>query len=441
MLNIAKKLSGHKTCECQECKSVARSLYEAKADTQKLIDFAGEALAKRFELVKKRAKPPKNDLYFWIKNKSVEELEEFVSELEETPSKTKAQKDIADEGAELVQETEHWKVYRIDTFEASKKYGRDSKWCITGVGPYGDNYWNKYKKQGYTFYFIITKGKYNPRGDDSKFAVAAFPGDKPEIYDQTDVLVHYSAIPFADEIDIPGVNLKNAEGEVWYCEGCAAALNSEEFYLSPDGEVYCEECFFQEYFLCDNCSEAFALDSAVNSETGQMYCPECAGELGLYASSAVDMENEWPELLDDGTYDMVGSQLDRLEKPKVVDGAVSCKHCGRQISALDGYNNIWGDNIGYACCNEKYLDGEFEYPLKSEVGDAEYFIVLVRDGFYEFEDNIPEMKKIIKAWIKAKNTGKLKFSDKLIQEIEESAQYQLIQNNYLTVEEVEQLFR
>lgn len=39
-------------------------LNEAKADTQKLIDFAGEDLANRFLAVKNRLKAPENDLYY-----------------------------------------------------------------------------------------------------------------------------------------------------------------------------------------------------------------------------------------------------------------------------------------------------------------------------------------------------------------------------------------
>lgn len=40
------------------------SLEESKADTQRLIDFAGEDLAKRFEEIKQRLKAPENDLYY-----------------------------------------------------------------------------------------------------------------------------------------------------------------------------------------------------------------------------------------------------------------------------------------------------------------------------------------------------------------------------------------
>ena len=179
-------------------------LTESKADEQKLIDFAGEDLAKRFFTLKPRLKSPENDLYYWLK-KNLSEFEQFISDTENTKSKTQQKKSVGD-GAKLVGENEYWKVYHITTFEASQKYGRDSKWCITGVDGYGDKYWNSYTNKGIQFYFYITKGDYNPRGEDSKFAIAVYPDGDYEIYNQQDFRV--KDIPNAPEIkDIPYVPL------------------------------------------------------------------------------------------------------------------------------------------------------------------------------------------------------------------------------------------
>ena len=185
-------------------------LNEAKADTKKLIDFAGEDLANRFMAVKNRLKYPENDLYYWIKNKSVGELEAVVSNLENTKSKRQAERELTDIGATLVAENAYWKVYHITTFEAAQTYGRDTQWCITGINGYGNKYWKEYTDKGITFYFYITKGKYNPRGTDSKFALTVIPARRDaewdhdvyyKIYNQQDQLVN--EIPNA--ADIPGV--------------------------------------------------------------------------------------------------------------------------------------------------------------------------------------------------------------------------------------------
>lgn len=181
-------------------RSISSPLTESKADEQKLIDFAGEDLAKRFFALKPRLKSPENDLYYWLK-KDLSEFEQFISDTENTKSKTQQKKSVGD-GAKLVGENEYWKVYHITTFEASQKYGRDSKWCITGVDGYGDKYWNSYTARGIQFYFYITKGDYNPRGNDSKFAIAVYPDGEYEIYNQQDYGV--TDIPNAPKIkDIP----------------------------------------------------------------------------------------------------------------------------------------------------------------------------------------------------------------------------------------------
>ena len=162
------------------------TLTEGKADTQRLIDFAGEDLANRFLAVRNKFKSPENDLYYWIKNHTPVELEAAIIDAETGVSKSRAKKAISDNGAELVGENEYWKVYHITTFEASQKYGRDTKWCITGINNYGDKYWKDYTNRGIKFYFYITKGNYDARGTSSKMALAVALDNTYNIYDQQD---------------------------------------------------------------------------------------------------------------------------------------------------------------------------------------------------------------------------------------------------------------
>jgi hypothetical protein len=196
-------------------------LNEAKADTQNLINFAGEDLANRFLAIKNKLKSPENDLYYWIKNKTPKDLETAVNTLENTKSNTKVKKDIASEGAILVCDTEHWKVYRIKSFKACQQLGRDTKWCITGINNYGNKYFKEYSEVGIDFYFLITKDKYDHRGTNSKFAIADYsnvefkkdsglnmlPGC--EAYDQQDNNISIRDIPYIEEVSIPGVTLKD----------------------------------------------------------------------------------------------------------------------------------------------------------------------------------------------------------------------------------------
>jgi hypothetical protein len=277
MLNISKKLK-----HLQKGK-----LTEAKADTQRLIDFAGQELADRFLVIKNKLKAPENDLYYWIKNKSVEELEQTVLAAEGTVSKTKAKRAVGEAGASVVCETEHWTVYHITTFAASQKYGQDSKWCIA----YGDHYWKEYtNERGIMFYFAITKENYDPRGEDSKFAFAVFPGGNHiELYNQQDDRVPLDDMPYYNEINIPGVDLDNVteEDEEYngyiLCANCGCEIDDfytvlGDEYITPDGEYYCYDCFSESYFHCEGCDEACYIDDVHETVCGDAYCEACWNE-------------------------------------------------------------------------------------------------------------------------------------------------------------------
>ena len=251
-------------------------LNEAKADTQKLIDFAGEELANRFLAIRSRLKAPENDLYYWIKNHTPEQLLKAIEDVENTKSNRQKSKEIADQGAELICETDHWKVYHITTFEASQKYGRDSKWCITGVDNYGDKYWKQYTEQGVKFYFLVTKGEYDPRGRESKFAVAVFKDGNCEIYDQRDDRVSGDEIPNIEGIQIPGIHLEDVKNMVGYCDSCDYIFYDEnEMNFGPRGEFLCDDCFNEQCFICQDCNETFWQSEAYLSVNDEYVCERC----------------------------------------------------------------------------------------------------------------------------------------------------------------------
>lgn len=157
-------------------------LNESKADTQKLIDFAGETLANKFLALKAKLKAPENDLYYWIKNKTPQELQNKIIEVETTTTKSRQRKQVA-QGAELVAENDYWKVYLITTPEAAKIYGKDTRWCIS----MRDNtmFWEKYKHCD--IYVFITKEFYDASGKCSKLALVYDPEDGGfEIFNQRD---------------------------------------------------------------------------------------------------------------------------------------------------------------------------------------------------------------------------------------------------------------
>lgn len=251
-------------------------LNEAKEDIQRLVDFAGQELADRFLAVKPKLKAPENDLYYWIKKHSVEELESAVVAAETSVSKTQTKKDIADAGAKLVCDTAHWKVYEITTFEASQKYGRDTKWCITGIKDYGDEFWNKYTDRGIEFYFLITKGKYDPRGNDSKIALAVYPNKLTiEVFNQQDTPIRFIDIPHYEEIDIPSLDLKTIYNNL-HCHRCDKELQAEDSTPGPNGHTYCHDCFNSEFYKCATCGRPGYLSFYFFEDPDcNKYCSNC----------------------------------------------------------------------------------------------------------------------------------------------------------------------
>lgn len=147
-------------------------LLEAKADEQKLIDFAGEDLANRFFALKKmnRLKSPYNDLYYWLK-KDVVDLEDFINDLESEKSATQQRKEDK-QGAKVVYEDENGKVYEITTYDAAKYYGKGTKWCISGNYPGEENrgqelFWHYIEREflrNNAYYFAI-------ENDGTKYAI------------------------------------------------------------------------------------------------------------------------------------------------------------------------------------------------------------------------------------------------------------------------------
>ena len=264
-------------------------LTEAKEDKQRLIDFAGEDLANRFlKLVQnKRLKPPENGIYYWIKNKSVNELELAILSAEEAATKSRVKKETEDSGAELISESEHWKVYKITTFEASQKYGRDSKWCITGINNWGDKYWNEYTSKGVTFNFLIAKQGYNPRGFDSKFAIAFYPNGLVEIFNQRDGYVAtVQEIPYYNEVVLANGTLLDIDAKIdrEFCEYCDKAIAGEDKCVLPDNRhsrnrnsrFACEDCWWEHCFVCDECDSDYYRDDGIEiPDKGIMLCDKC----------------------------------------------------------------------------------------------------------------------------------------------------------------------
>lgn len=289
-------------------------LTEAKQDTINFKNYfikngrseeEADRWVKRFDGIKSTLKAPENDYYYWIKIDKLQDLFELILDTERYLEVKRTKKAEVEQGAELVYESEHWKIYHITNFEAAQVYGRDSKWCITGVGTYGDRYWNDYTDRGFDFYFAITKDEYDPRGIDSKFAFAINDEHSYyQIFNQQDHEVYIDDVPYNEEIEIPGVNLDEYDTEEpCHCDWCGAILASDgdDTWWSPNGDMLCQDCFDRDYFHCADCGEVYSNDRGAEGTDGDMYCCNCWAEHFYECSQCWEAGD-----LDDAHYDENG---------------------------------------------------------------------------------------------------------------------------------------
>lgn len=61
----------------------------------------------------------------------------------------------------------------------------------------------------------------------------------------------------------------------YFCEDCNECLNADDIYITPDGETYCSECFYEHADSCYNCSETFYLDDLYYGSDDHRYCERC----------------------------------------------------------------------------------------------------------------------------------------------------------------------
>ena len=160
-----------------------------------------EYIVNWFENNRKNLKSPQNDYYYWIKEKNVQGAYDELNRLAREQEKKNRSEKKSKEGAKLIYSDKDWKVYEITTYEASVKYGANTKWCISGSkrwsnGENGKGYWDDYTSKGVKFYFFISK--------DTKYAIAIYPnGTDFEIFDAQDNSIAYIPnAPIIDEIKV-----------------------------------------------------------------------------------------------------------------------------------------------------------------------------------------------------------------------------------------------
>lgn len=229
-------------------------LLESKEDRQKFIDWLKQEyeeelainLCDNFIKLKNSIKSPYNDFYYWMKNESPKVFFDYMNELMNNYVKKQQIKQSEKDGARLVYQDKNWKVYEITTYEASAKYGKNTKWCIAGSkrwtnGENGNKYFSDYTGNGIRFYYFINK-------NGEKWALAVYPNDSYcEIYNAEDVKVAY--IPNAPQIDEIKVNYNDHSDRNILVNAIMSGQIDEDILFTLMGEViYDNMGFYTEIF-------------------------------------------------------------------------------------------------------------------------------------------------------------------------------------------------
>ena len=171
------------------------------------LDTFADRVTDTFIEFKPRLKSPYNDFYHWMKNSTFDEFYDYLRELQAKVGQDKLTKEKEKDGARLVYSDDDWKVYEITTYEASAKYGKGTKWCITGSKRWTDtdeggreHFDRYYSQNGVKFYFFIKNGT-------EKYALAVYPDNSCEIFNAEDVGIPF--IPNAPVVDEIKAEYKN----------------------------------------------------------------------------------------------------------------------------------------------------------------------------------------------------------------------------------------
>lgn len=230
-LNINKEIikqSEFKVNEGTPNKVVSKNkLEEAKEDQLKFEKIFGKEFLDDFLKLKNKLKSPENDMSYWQRvykekgeRETFKQLNIVLNNAQNIKSKSQMDKE-AKQGATLIYSDNDWKVYKIDTYAAANRYGKGTKWCISGNynghEQEGEYWFNNYKHEGAeAYYFFI--------GKQEKYCLVKYP-DKIEIFNEEDKRV--AEIPDAPHIE----NVYELNTDIFKDEEIIDAINSYTHFL------------------------------------------------------------------------------------------------------------------------------------------------------------------------------------------------------------------
>ena len=343
-----------------------------------------------FEEDKSALKPPLNDYYYWIKK---DDFDAFTAQMFHL-NIDKENKQKAKEGAQLIYNKDGWQVYKITNYQASAKYGKGTRWCISGSKRWsndgsGEKYWNEYSKAGVVFYFFINGNR--------KYALAIYPDNTTyEIFDDGDNSLGYIPnAPIIEEIPVDYTS-KNDYREFYNAVASAKLPDWQYIY----GRVYSELTSGEEddieildkdtfldyvdsslipdgYIEHDACENGLITPEEYKNLTGDEYDEEWSGDLMFNAIwDLIDMNNVTTK---DEAFECIAKSL--KDAKYVIYNIYS-----GDVESFDSYEDLLVNIIQTCYVWENYKDG-FDQFVDSCINITR---LLIKQG----EENIDDFIKL-----------------------------------------------
>ena len=287
--------------------------------TEEAVELAVDA----FKLLKQRQilKGSEGDISSWVK-KPFTEFQQFVQEKQALHQQKNLQKQTVN-AADKVFENDLCIVVVPHTYEASCKYGANTKWCTTASKT--DRHWNQYKKENIKFYYII------PKDGSNKFAVAVYPHNVDitditmETYNALDKLIKLE--PVIKKFQIPKTIFKN--GFTW-----DSWLKQHKHQIHEDGSV----SIFENVDISNQKLKKLPFKFR-----------EVTGDFNCYNNQLTSLQDV-PQKVG-GTFSCNMNQLtDLLGGPKIVRGSYYCSN--NQLTSLAGVASKIGGELD---CSDNQL--------------------------------------------------------------------------------------
>jgi hypothetical protein len=146
-----------------------------------------------------------------------------------------------------------------------------------------------------------------------------------------------------------GTELTNCNGSALadsMCYACECTERDEDLYEGPDGNMYCEDCFYDRFTRCEACGEYVNNEDSHEGPDGNMYCETCFNERFTSCEACGEyVNNEDSHEGPDGNMYCEDCFYDRFTR---------CEACEEYFDNEDLHEGPDGNMYCEDCFNEKF---------------------------------------------------------------------------------------